>query len=61
VSCCIPEEKEELPVQWKESIIIPVHIKGDKTDCNNYHGISLLSISYKILIEYPPLKAKSVH
>jgi hypothetical protein len=31
--------KEELPDQWKESIIIPVHKKGDKTDCNNYHWI----------------------
>jgi hypothetical protein len=28
--------KEELPDQWKESIIVPVHKKGDKTDCNNY-------------------------
>jgi hypothetical protein len=41
--------KEELPVQWKESIIVPVHKKGDKIDCNNYRGISLLSTSYKIL------------
>jgi hypothetical protein len=41
--------KEELPDQWKESIIVPVHKKGDKTDCNNYHGTSLLSTSYKIL------------
>jgi hypothetical protein len=41
--------KEELPYQWKESIIIPIHKKGDKTDCNNYCGISLLSTSYKIL------------
>jgi hypothetical protein len=41
--------KEELPDQWKQSIIVPIHKKGDKTDCNNYHGISLLSTSYKIL------------
>jgi hypothetical protein len=41
--------KEEMPDQWKESIIIPVHRKGNKTDCNNYRGISLLSISYNIL------------
>jgi hypothetical protein len=41
--------KEELPDQWKESIIVPMHKKGDKTDCNNYRGMSLLSTSYKIL------------
>jgi hypothetical protein len=41
--------KEELPDQWKESIIVPAHKKSDKTDCNNYCGISLLSTSYTIL------------
>jgi hypothetical protein len=40
--------KEELPDQWKQSIIVPVHKKGDKTDCNNYLGISLPSASYNI-------------
>jgi hypothetical protein len=39
--------KEELPEQWKESI--PIYKKGDKTDCNNYRCISLLSTTYKIL------------
>jgi hypothetical protein len=41
--------KGELPDQWKESIIVPIHKKGDKTDCNNYHVILLLSTSYKIV------------
>ena len=27
--------KEELPDEWKESIIVPIYKKGDKTDCNN--------------------------
>jgi hypothetical protein len=34
--------KEELPEQWKESVIVPVYRKGDKTDCSNYRSISLL-------------------
>jgi hypothetical protein len=37
--------KVELPDQWKESIIVQV----DKTDCNNYHGISLASTSINFL------------
>jgi hypothetical protein len=41
--------KEELPEDWKESITVPIHKKGDKTDCNNYRGISLLPTTYNIL------------
>jgi hypothetical protein len=40
--CCI-WNKEELPQQWKECIIVPIYKKGDKTNCNNYQGISLIN------------------
>jgi hypothetical protein len=40
---------EEMPDQWKESTIVPIHKTSDKTDCNNYRGILLLSTSYKML------------
>jgi len=42
-------KKEKLPKEWKESIIVPIHKKGDETGCNNYRGISLLPTTYKIL------------
>jgi len=41
--------KEELTEKWKESIIVPIYDTGDKIDCSNYRGMSLLSITYKIL------------
>ena len=33
--------KKELPEEWKESIIVPIYKKVNKTDCSNYRGIPL--------------------
>lgn len=42
-------QTEQIPEDWKTALIHPVHKKGDHTDVNNYRGISLLSVPYKIL------------
>jgi len=31
-----------LPEDWKESIVVPIYKKGDKTVNTNYRGILLL-------------------
>jgi hypothetical protein len=41
--------KEELPEEWKELVLVNIHKKGAKIDCNNYRGTSLLPATYKLL------------
>jgi len=41
--------KEELPEEWKKSIIVSTNKTSDKTDCSNYRGISFLPTVYKML------------
>jgi hypothetical protein len=50
---------KELPQQWKESIIVPIYKKGDKTGCSiieRYHCCQL----YKNFIQYSSLKVNTI-
>lgn len=41
---------EHIPEQWKESIIILLHKKGNRNEITNYRPISLITNLYKIFI-----------
>lgn len=47
-SCLRVWQEEKMPENWNEAILKPLHKKGDKTECNNYRGISLLNSVHKI-------------
>lgn len=42
-------EEKQIPQEWKNAIVVPIHKKGPKSKCDNYRGISLLSVASKIL------------
>ena len=39
----------QVPQEWKNAILIPLHKKQSGKDCDNYHGIALLSVPEKVL------------
>ena len=40
---------KRVPSEWKKAILVPVHKKKDRKICDNYRGISLLSVPGKVL------------
>ncbi|XP_056020452.1 uncharacterized protein LOC130054512 [Ostrea edulis] len=42
-------ESEKTPSFWKTGLIVKLPKKGDLSNCNNYRGIMLLSVTMKVL------------
>lgn len=52
---------EEIPSDLRDAVIVTIFKKkGDKADCGNYHGISLLSTAGKILARIANNRLKPV-
>ena len=41
-------DNEYIPDDWKTSIIVPIFKNGDRMDCKNYRGLSLIPIAAKL-------------
>ena len=42
-------ENEEMPDEWRKSVIVPIFKKGDVLECGNYRGIKLMEHGLKIM------------
>jgi len=42
-------EEERIAEEWEETIIVPIHKRGDRDRCENYRGKALGNAAYKIL------------
>ena len=40
-----------VPKAWSRAVVVPLHKKGDQLECENYRGISLLSVPGKVFTQ----------
>jgi len=44
----IPTKPPQASKYWQNGVISPIHAKGDRSECTNFMGISLLSLTGKV-------------
>ena len=49
-------ENSQWPQDWKRSVFIPISKKGKDKECSNYHTITLISHSSKVMLKILQLR-----
>ena len=52
---------QQWPQDWKRSVFIPVHKKGNPKECSNYRTIALISHTSKVMLKNSPSQASAIH
>jgi len=42
---------QQWPQDWKRSVFIPIPKKGNVKECSNYHAITLISLTSKVMLK----------
>ena len=58
--CRLAWKNKTIPNDWKKSTIIPIHKSGPTTQCENYRGISLLSVPGKVYSRIIEARLRSI-
>ena len=58
--CKVACRTGQAPKQWQSSVTISIYEKGDKRKCNNYRGISLISVTGKVYAKCLEKKCRKI-
>ena len=52
--------EQRVPQEWRDALLVPIPKKGDLTQCNNWHGISLLEMVGKFFTKVVQVRLQRV-
>ena len=58
--CPVAWREGRVPVDWKTGIVVPIFKKGDRRECFNYRGTTLLSLPGKVYARVLERKCRTI-